>query len=70
MADRSVHPETLAGDPIHAAGDELYRAACCALRLLQDRQEHMPEEMLDLRETRVLRQLRSAVRLVADEHLS
>jgi hypothetical protein len=47
VADRSVHPETLAGDPLHAAGDELYRAACAAMRLLQDRQAHVPEEMLD-----------------------
>jgi hypothetical protein len=61
VADRSVHPETLAGDPLHAAGDELYRAACSALRLLQDRQAHTPQEMLDPRERKVLRQLRAAV---------
>jgi len=40
----------------------LYRAACAALRLLQDRQAHIPEEMLAPRERKVLRQLRSAVR--------
>jgi hypothetical protein len=56
-----------AGDPIaHAAQtkaqEELYRAACAALRLLQDRQAHTPEEMLDGRERKVLRQLRAAVR--------
>jgi hypothetical protein len=32
------------------------------MRLLQDRQQHTPEEMLDPRETRVLNQLREAVR--------
>ena len=40
----------------------LYAAACSALRLLQDRQQHTPEEMLDPRERRVLKQLRQAVR--------
>ena len=42
--------------------DELLTAACEAMRLLQDRQAHTPEEMLDPRERKVLRQLRSAVR--------
>ena len=42
--------------------EELLAAATSALRLLQDRQEHMPEEMLDPRERKVLRQLRDAVR--------
>jgi len=42
--------------------DELLAAACEAMRLLQDRQAHTPIEMLDPREARVLRQLRSAVR--------
>ena len=56
-----------AGDPIaHAvqikAQEELLAAACEATRLLQDRQAHTPEEMLDGREHRVLRQLRDAVR--------
>ena len=46
-------------------GDELLAAACEAMRLLQDRQAHTPEEMLDPRETRVLRQLRQAVRRVS-----
>jgi hypothetical protein len=56
-----------AGDPIaHAARikaqDELYRAAVVAMRLLQDRQQHTPEEHLDSTERRVLRQLRDAIR--------
>ena len=47
---------------------ELLAAACAAMRLLQDRQQHVPEEMLDGRERRVLRQLRDAVRnTVGDE---
>jgi hypothetical protein len=46
--------------------DELLSAACEAMRLLQDRQAHTPIEMLDPRETRVLRQLRSAVRHIAN----
>jgi len=41
--------------------EELLAAAASALRLLQDRQAHVPEEMLDPREARVLRQLRDAV---------
>ena len=41
---------------------ELLQAACEAMRLLQSRQEHTPEEMLDPRERRVLKQLRTAVR--------
>jgi hypothetical protein len=40
---------------------ELFAAACEAMRLLQDRQAHTPEEMLDPRECKVLRQLRRAV---------
>jgi hypothetical protein len=60
--DFSVTPETRAGDPFaHAGDDDLYRAACSAMRLLQDRQAHIPEEMLDPRERKVLRQLRAAV---------
>jgi len=47
---------------VRGARDQLFAAACEAMRLLQDRQAHTPEEMLDPRETRVLRQLRSAVR--------
>ena len=43
-------------------GDELLRAACEAMRLLQDRQAHTPMEMLDPRERKVLRSLRQAVR--------
>jgi len=41
---------------------DLLLAAGAAIRLLQDRQAHMPEEMLDHRERTVLRQLRDAVR--------
>ena len=44
----------------------LLAAACAAMRLLQDRQAHTPEEMLDPRERKVLRQLRSAVRHVVN----
>jgi len=56
----------LAGDRIaHAARikaqEELYRAAVAAMRLLQDRQQHIPEEHLDSRERKVLRQLSAAV---------
>jgi len=46
--------------------ENLYRVACAAMRLLQDRQAHTPEEMLDPRERKVLRQLRSAVRHVVN----
>jgi len=41
--------------------EELLAAATSAMRLLRDRQAHVPEEMLDPREARVLRQLRDAV---------
>jgi hypothetical protein len=56
-----------AGDPIaHAAQvkaqEELLAAACEAMRLLQSRQQHVPEDHLDGRERRVLRQLRAAIR--------
>jgi hypothetical protein len=56
-----------AGDGFYAAAqkqahEDLYRAACEALRLLQNRQQHTPEEHLDSRERKVLRQLRAAVR--------
>jgi hypothetical protein len=46
---------------------ELLAAACEAMRLLQDRQAHTPQEMLDPRETRVLKRLRSAVRQSVDQ---
>jgi len=46
--------------------ENLYRVVCAAMRLLQDRQAHTPEEMLDPRERKVLRQLRSAVRHVVN----
>ena len=66
---RSIHQETRSGDPIYAAGTQaqedlpdLYRAAAAAMRLLQDRQQHMPQDLLDHREAGVLRQLRSAIR--------
>jgi len=49
--------------------DDLLAAACEAMRLLQDRQAHTPQEMLDPRERKVLRQLRSAVRNLGDEGL-
>jgi len=42
--------------------EELYRAACEAMRLLQDRQQHAAAEHLDPRERRVLRQLREAIK--------
>jgi hypothetical protein len=63
----SVDPKTLAGDPVAYAArikaqEELYRAAVVAMRLLQDRQQHTPEEHLDSRERCILRQLRAAVR--------
>jgi hypothetical protein len=54
-----------AGDPFTAQprdDGDLYRAACEALRLLQDRQQHAPEEHLYPRERKVLRQLREAIR--------
>jgi hypothetical protein len=41
---------------------ELLAAAATTMRLLQDRQAHTPEEMLDPRERKVLRLLRDAVR--------
>jgi hypothetical protein len=47
--------------------NELLAAACEAMRLLQDRQAHTPTEMVDPRETRVLKRLRSAVRQSVDE---
>jgi hypothetical protein len=55
------------GDGFYAAAqkqahEELYRAACEAMRFLQDRQAHAPAEMLDGRERKVLRRLRDAVR--------
>jgi hypothetical protein len=64
----SIDPQTLAGDPVAYAAhrqvqEELYRAAVAAMRLLQDRQHHTPEEHLDSRETTVLRQLRAAIRV-------
>jgi hypothetical protein len=46
---------------------ELLAAACEAMRLLQDRQAHTSQEMLDPRETRVLKRLRSAVRQSVDQ---
>jgi hypothetical protein len=66
-SNRSVDPTTLAGDPFAAQphdhdDGELLRAAAAAMRLLQDRQQHTPEEHLDGRERRVLRQLRDAIR--------
>jgi hypothetical protein len=62
-SNRSVDPTALAGDPCGAQThhDELLRAAAAAMRLLQDRQQHTPEEQLDSRERKVLRQLRDAV---------
>jgi hypothetical protein len=46
---------------------ELLAAAAAAMRLLQNRQQHVPEKMLDARERKVLRQLRDAVRASLDE---
>jgi len=62
-----------AGDPFSAKGetpghgaadtrDELLAAAATAMRLLQSRQAHTPEQMLDGRERKVLKQLRNAIR--------
>jgi hypothetical protein len=50
--------------PPEVPSDEgsLLVAACEAMRLLQDRQAHTPQEMLDPRERKVLRSLRQAVR--------
>ena len=67
MDTRSVDPQTLAGDPVDYAArikarEELLAAACEAMRLLQDRQAHAPEEHLDGRERRVLWQLRVAIK--------
>jgi len=36
---------------------ELYRAACAALQLLEDRLQHTQQDMLDPRERRVLKLL-------------
>ena len=47
---------------VRGARDQLFAAACEAMRLLQDRQAHTPQEMLDPREIRVLRSLRTAIR--------
>ena len=69
MSDVRISP---AGDGFYAALKrvednplELLQAACGAMRLLQSRQQHTPEEMLDPRERKVLRQLRDAVRISA-----
>ena len=61
-------PSVAAGDPLayaahQEAQEELLAAACEVMRLLQDRQQHTPAELLDPRERRVLRQLRDAVRV-------
>jgi hypothetical protein len=42
--------------------ERVFAAACQAMRLLQSRQQHTPAEHLDARETRVLKQLRTAIR--------
>jgi hypothetical protein len=55
--------------PAQNAQDHLLAAACEAMRLLQDRQAHVPQETLDPREIGVLRQLRSAVRQSVGEGL-
>ena len=60
----SIREKTLEAPP-----DELLAAACKVMRLLQDRQAHTPIEMLDGRERKVLRQLRSAVRNLVAEGL-
>ena len=67
MDTPSVDPQPLAGDPVAYAAhqqvqEELYRAAVAAMRLLQDRQQHTPEEHLDARERKVLGQLRDAIK--------
>ena len=45
--------------------EELLAAAREAMRLLASRQMHTPEELLDPRERKVLRQLKSALRRVS-----
>jgi hypothetical protein len=55
-----VDTKSLAQPPTNE--QELLRAAAAAMRLLQDRQQHVPPEHLDPRERKVLRQLRDAVR--------
>ena len=47
---------------VPGARDQLFAAACAAMRLLQDRQAHKPQEMLEPREHKVLRRLRQAIR--------
>jgi hypothetical protein len=64
-----------AGDGFYAvdkrqAEAELFAAACEAMRLLQVRQAHTPEEMLDPRETGVLRQLRQTIRKASEDDRS
>jgi hypothetical protein len=62
----AVQPSIREKTPQESAA-ELLAAACEAMRLLQDRQSHTPQEMLDPRETRVLKRLRSAVRQSVDQ---
>jgi len=57
----------IAQEECSAVEEELFAAACAAMRLLQDRQAHTPLEMLDLRERKVLRHLRQTVRRASDD---
>ena len=50
----------------HRENDELLDAARYTMRLLQDRQENTPEELLDPRECKALRRLRSSLGRVVD----
>ena len=51
MDTSSVDPQTRAGDPIayaaHRQAQEELLTAAAAMRWLQDRQQHTPEEMLE-----------------------
>jgi hypothetical protein len=66
-SEETVDTTILRDETPEDRSDELLAAACEAMRLLQDRQSHTPEEMLDPRERKVLRQLRDAARASLDE---
>jgi len=65
-SNRSVDPATRAGDPFAAAGnreaqEELLQAAEAVLAWLDDRQLHVPAEMLDAGEWRHREALHQAI---------
>lgn len=71
MSTDSVDPTTLAGDPFALAGtikaqEELLDAAEAVLAWLDDRQLHIPIEMLDGPEWKHRRALHAAVRKVRE----